>query len=106
MRQARDLAAGLVYIRKDATTRFDPVTTTIPASWATILGLELGDRYTLESTPMAVGSQAAQQALIESIEWSISDATGWWFTVAGSPVPASFWVLGTSVLDTTTVLAF
>ena len=104
--QARDLAAGLVYIRKDATTRFDPVTTTIPASWATILGLELGDRYTLESTPMAVGSQAAQQALIDSIEWSISDATGWWFTVAGSPVPASFWVLGTSVLDTTTVLAF
>lgn len=104
--QLRDMAAGLVYLRKDPATRFAPMTVG-PTTWATVLGLELGDRIAIESTPMGVGTQAVQAALIDSIAWDISAASGWWFTVAGSPVPAnSFWVLGVSVLGTDTVPGF
>lgn len=104
--QLRDMAAGLVYQRKDPAVRFDPLVIT-PADWPTVFGLELGDRIAIESTPMGVGTQAVQAALIDSIAWDISAASGWWFTVAGSPVPAnSFWLLGTSVLGVDTVPGF
>jgi len=104
--QLTDMANGLVFQRKDPTTRFDPMTVTTATEWATILGLELGDRIAIESTPMGVGSQVVQQALIGSIEWGIS-ADGWFFTFAGEPIPAnSFWILGTSLLGTGTVPGF
>lgn len=104
--QLRDMAAGLVYQRKDPAVRFNPLVIT-PADWPTVFGLELGDRIAIESTPMGVGSQAVQQALIDSIGWQMSDESGWWFTVAGSPVPANgFWLLGTSVLGASTIPGF
>lgn len=104
--QVRDTADGIVYLGKDAAPRFAPMTLT-PTDWPTVLGLELGDRIAIESTPMGVGTQAVQAALIDSIGWQISDESGWWFTVAGSPLPVNeFWILGTSLLDTTTIPGF
>jgi len=107
--QVRDMAAGIIFLRKDAATRLEPIQVGYPSSWADVLGMELADRVRVESTPMGVGSQLTADVLVESIQWNVSQA--WRLTFAGNPVPpdpatVGFWVLGTSELDTSTVLAF
>lgn len=100
--QVAAMSDGVLYLRKDAAVRFAPMTVS-PVDWADVLGLELHDRIAIESTPMGVGTQSVQEALVDSIEWDISAASGWWFTVAGSPIPVgSFWVLGVSTLGVDT----
>jgi len=80
--QVRDMAVGIVYQRKDAATRFDPITISNPTTWAAIFGLELGDRIKVEGTPMAIGTQSAQEQLVESTEFNMSDASA-----GTSPLP-------------------
>jgi len=98
----QDMAAGLVYWFKDPQTRTLPLVV-MPgaqtAKWATVLGLEIGDRITVEITPAGTGSQLVLTLLIESLAWDIT-AENWVLTIQASPVPASFAVYGTDVYGT------
>ena len=105
------MAAGIVFLRKDARARLDPIQVhSNAASWPDLLSLELADRIAIESTPMGVGTQMVEKVLVESVQWDISDQ-GWKFTVAGMPVPpdpvdVGFWSLDVSELDAGTALAY
>ncbi len=103
--QVQDMAGGIVSQRKNQSLRIDAFTVVPPADWADLLGLELGDRITVEITPMQTGSQLVQELLLDSIEWNISDQ-GWWLTLGASPVPPDVFVLDSSLLDGTDVLGF
>jgi len=98
----QDMADGLVYWWKDPQTRTLPLQVhpgAQTAKWATCLGLEIGDRITVEITPKNVGTQIVLTLLVESLAWDI-DGSDWVLTIQGSPVPSSFLVLDTDVLDT------
>lgn len=105
--QCRDMAAGLVYWWKDAAVRVDPFDVKADPSitWSTLLNLELGDKVQAEITPVRTGSQSVFPLLVDSIEWKISNRL-WRMTIGGSPVPTSFFMLGTSSLDGADVLGF
>ena len=105
VQQVADMSDGLTVRWADQSLRIDAFTTTPPSDWASILGLELGDRITVEITPMATGSQLVKQLIIDSLRWSISDQ-GWWLTIGAAPVPTGVFVLGTSSLDGSDVLGF
>ena len=101
--QMESMAFGLVGERKSQTTRMEPILLGYPASWPTVLALELNQRMTVEHTPMGVGSQASYSVVIAQIAWSITGASGWRCTLAGAPLPAvSYWVLDVSTLGTDT----
>jgi hypothetical protein len=102
-------AEGILSRRKEPILRADAITVK-PArqtsAWPTVLALELGDRIVIEVTPRNVSPQIQRTLLVERLDWSIS-VDRWEVAVTGSPVPAeSFWVLGTSELDTETVLGW
>lgn len=104
---AAAMAAGLVYIRKDAQYRSDPIVVYPKAAdWATIFGLELGDRVRAEITPMQVGSQQVFEMTTEQIGWSCGADGNWQFTLAGAPVPPDFFMLDSSALDGPDALGF
>jgi hypothetical protein len=106
---ALNMAQGVVLQRKDVLTRIRPVEPSIDqtaANWATVLGLEIGDRVRLEMTPSRTGSQLQQSATVEgiSIEAHLSHTRA---AFEAAPIPAVSWfVLGTSELDGSDGLAF
>lgn len=77
--------------------------------WPHVLGREIGDRITVQLTPMGVGSEISKAAIIEGVEHSMQDGewtTTWRLSEADS---TAYWVLddeALSVLDSTTVPAF
>lgn len=76
------------------------------AQQADVLDLELGHRVTVERTPQAVGSQIAQETIVEGIAHRISSEQ-WTTTLTLSPVDTrTYFTLDTSVLDGVDVLAF
>ena len=100
--ECQDYANGMVYWWGTPTTRSTPIVVMPGAQtskWATVLGLEIGDRITVEWSPYNVGAQTVLTLLIESISWDIS-GDNWVQTITASPVPSSFLVLDTDVLDT------
>lgn len=102
LKLAQDMAAGLVQQRKDPKIRARPLTIvgqTQDTYWPTLLGLEIGDRIKIETTPLGVGSQIVQELTIERISWSIANGL-WELELTGSPVPVGFFLLDTSSLDT------
>lgn len=104
--QRIDMARGLVVRWKDQAFRIEPFTVKQPtALWQTLLGLELGDRVTVEQTPMRIGSQVATASIVDSIKWRISNRV-WTLQLAVSPVPPKTFILDVSLLDSTDVLAF
>jgi hypothetical protein len=109
--QANSMAEGIVAQGKNPVYRVAPIMV-YPANntarWDELLGLELGYRCQFEITPMATGSQNAQEVTLELIEWSIVDGL-WTVTVAGAPVrgtgtPSGWFVIGTSLIGSTTDL--
>jgi len=99
---ATDMAAGLVGWRKDLRARTRGIVVDCranSASWATLLGLEIGDRIQHEITPMGIGSQDVQTLTLEAIEWDIS-GDRYLLTLYGSPIPTDVFVLDVSELDT------
>ena len=85
---AQDMADGLIGWRKDPQVRSLPLTATLTdtAQFASLLGLELGERVKFEITPPGMGSQSAQELILEQMDWDISNAL-WELTVQGSPIP-------------------
>ncbi len=79
--------------------------------WPAVLGLEIGDRITLQRTPQNVGSQISTALLVERIDHDI-DQDRWETKLLGSPVDSNtessstYWLLGTSTFDSQTVLYF
>lgn len=105
---AKAVADGIVYLRKTARSRALPleVSLTDTATFATLLGLEIGDRYRVKLTPLAVGSQISQDLLIESIDWDI-DQADWRISIGGTPVPAAAWAtVGTTTVGSTDVIGY
>jgi len=106
---ALSMAQGVVLQRKDVLTRIRPVEPAIEltaANWATVLGLEIGDRVRLEMTPSRTGSQLQQSATVEgiSIEAHLSHTRA---SFEASPIPTVSWfVVGTSTVGGAAVLAF
>lgn len=99
---AQNMADGLVFWRRNPVIRSRPILVMAggqPSVWATVLGLEIGDRVTVKITPKGVGAQISQDLIIERIDWHIT-VDQWDVSFTGSPVPASFFVLGTSTLGT------
>ena len=106
--QRQGMAAGLVTQWKDAQIRVKQFTAGVPANWASLLNLEIGDRITVKQTPMGVGSQFSKDLIIDSIGWRI-DAAFWEMHIAAAPVTpttATWFVLDTSSLDGTDVLGY
>lgn len=99
--QATDMAAGVVAFNKDAAmrTRAIRVQPANGAHWATVLGLEIGDRIQVEATPMNVGSQLVQTLSLEAISWRIT-GDQWVVELFGTPIPTGVFVLDESLLDT------
>ena len=85
---AQDMATGLVFWRKDPQVRSLPLTATLTdtAQFASLLGLELGERVKFEITPPGMASQSAQELILEQMDWDISNSL-WELTVQGSPIP-------------------
>lgn len=73
------------------------------ASWTTVMGLELLDKVTI-SIPQKVGSAITRTQLIQSIRWDITPST-WSCEIAGSGRLANVFILGTSLLGGTDLLA-
>jgi hypothetical protein len=101
-----DMAAGLVYQRKDPSYRSAPIRCNpgaTPSLWAAILGLELGDRIRLEVTPAGVGSQHVEVMTVEQISWRLVGRVDvemqWEITVQGSPVHTGFFMIDSSSVD-------
>jgi hypothetical protein len=105
---AKAIADGIVYLRKTARSRALPieVSLTDSSTFATLLGLEIGDRYRVKLTPLAVGGQISQDLHIESIDWDIDQAE-WRLSIGGTPVPAAAWAtVGTTTVGNTDVIGF
>ncbi len=101
------MATGLVAWRKDPQVRSLPLTAALTdtAQYASLLGLELGERVKFEITPPGTGSQSAQELILEQMDWDISNAL-WELTVQGSPIPPDVFILDSSLLDGADVLGF
>ena len=105
---AKAIADGIVYLRKTARSRALPieVSLTDSSTFATLLGLEIGDRYRVKLTPLAVGGQISQDLHIESIDWDIDQAE-WRLSIGGTPVPAAAWAtVNTTTVDNTDVIGY
>jgi hypothetical protein len=105
---AKAIADGIIYLRKTARSRALPieVSLTDSSTFATLLGLEIGDRYRVKLTPLAVGGQISQDLHIESIDWDIDQAE-WRLSIGGTPVPAAAWAtVGTTTVGNTDVIGF
>lgn len=104
---AEQMATGLIGWRKDPQVRSLPLTATLTdtAQFASLLGLELGERVKFEITPPGMGSQSAQELILEQMDWDISNAL-WELTVQGSPIPPDVFILDSSLLDGADVLGF
>ena len=105
---AKAIADGIVYLRATARSRAQPleVSLTDTATFAALLGLEIGDRYRVEVTPLAVGSQIQQQLHVESIDWDI-DQADWRLRIGGTPAPTTTWaIVGTSTVGSTDVVGY
>jgi hypothetical protein len=105
---AKAIADGIVYLRKTARSRALPieVSLTDSSTFATLLGLEIGDRYRVKLTPLAVGGQISQDLHIESIDWDI-DLAEWRLSIGGTPVPAAAWAtVGTTTVGSTDVIGY
>jgi hypothetical protein len=80
-----------------------------PVVWPTVLGLKIGDRIVIERTPQAVGSQIQIPMYLERIEHRITPSE-WTLVFSGIPAEpeasTSWWVLGTSQLNTSTTLYY
>tara|TARA_R110000868_G_scaffold11064_3_gene54331 strand:- start:1584 stop:3461 length:1878 start_codon:yes stop_codon:yes gene_type:complete len=106
-----DMAVGLLSLRKDAVTRLGQIVVKPgrDLSWATVLGLEIGDRIVVEYMPVrrvATTSQVSRTLLVERIDWRLSQGD-WTLTLLGSPVPTfSPFILDSSSLDGTDLLGF
>jgi hypothetical protein len=113
--ECRNLAEYMVFRYKDPVLRaksFAVNAERAPTTmWPAVLGLEIGDRVTLQRTPQNVGSQISTALLVERIDHDI-DQDKWETKLLGSPVDpntesaATYWVLGTSTFDSQTVLYF
>jgi hypothetical protein len=113
--ECRNLAEYIVLRYKDPVLRakqFGVNAERTPSTmWPAVLGLELGDRITLQRTPQNVGTQISTALLVERIQHDI-DQNRWETRLLGSPVDANtesaatYWVLGTSAFDDETVLYF
>ena len=105
---AKAIADGIIYLRKTARSRALPieVSLTDSSTFATLLGLEIGDRYRVKLTPLAVGGQISQDLHIESIDWDIDQAE-WRLSIGGTPVPAAAWAtVGTTTVGSTDVIGY
>lgn len=105
---AKAIADGIVYLRATARSRAQPVEVSLTdtATFATLLGLEIGDRYRVEVTPLAVGSQIQQQLHVESIDWDI-DQADWRLRIGGTPAPTTTWaIVGTSTVGSADVVGY
>lgn len=113
--ELRNLAEFMVLRYKDPVLRakqFSVNAERAPTTmWPALLGLEIGDRVTLQRTPQNVGSQISTVLLVERIQHDI-DQDKWETRLLGSPVDpntesaTTHWVLGTSTFDSQTVLYF
>ena len=100
--ELRTMAEGLTYWRKDPAIRSRPLTVypqQKTSTWPTILGLDIAHRVRYEITAPGHGSQYQASLLIQQLDWDIS-STDWAYTIQGSPIPASFGLWDSLVLDT------
>jgi hypothetical protein len=98
-----DMANGIVAARKDPQIRSGSFSVALGALTAaqqsTVLGLDCGERITMEITPSGVGSQIVKPLILDRVDHDIS-ADEWTVSLAGSPVPFGFFLLDSSALDT------
>lgn len=70
------------------------------STYGDLLGLELGDLFTLERTPQGVGSQIVQELVLEGISWSFPQNQDVKVTLQGSPPdPNTYAVFDTGEFD-------
>lgn len=70
------------------------------STYGDLLGLEIGDLFTLERTPQGVGSQIVQELVLEGISWSFPQDQDVKVTLQGSPPdPNTYAVFDTGEFD-------
>lgn len=103
---AAALAQFIVGFSKDPVATISPVAVNVAAvdtDWATVLGLELLERYTLTIAPRT-GSAFTLPQLIQSIEHRVVPGQ-WSTTIAGSVLYTNPFIIGQSLLGGTDLLA-
>ena len=97
---ARNLGTFIIGFTKEPTVAISPVevnVSAVAADWATVLGLELLDRYTLTVQPKT-GSSFTMPQLIQSIEHRVIPGQ-WSTTLNGSRLFTNPFILDSSLLD-------
>lgn len=109
--QVKSLADWLVATRSNPLPRVPSIRIPLhrysAADQATVLGLDLGHRVTVNRTPQGVGSQIDLDFLVEGVSHDIG-FNEWWVTLFVSPTPdevQELFILGSSELGGTDVLA-
>ncbi len=105
--EAAAVASIIVYRQADPKLRF-PSMEVIGASnpsvlWPKLLALEISDRLTVSRTPPGGGAAMSQDCHVEAIDHEIG--TDHWTTrlqLSKADAASTFWVLGTSTLETGT----
>jgi hypothetical protein len=63
-----------------------------------VLGLEVGDRITVKSRPMNLGSVDSQDVYVEGIDHDFNVNGDWMVNLSVSQANSSYWIIGTSKL--------
>jgi hypothetical protein len=108
-----DRANWFLALYKELGTRFGDITFRPRGApddlWPEVLGRAIGDRVTVERTPLGLGAQVSLEQLVQRVEHAFSP-TEWETRLRGTPAPTdSVWILGDStygVLGSTTRLAY
>jgi hypothetical protein len=112
--EALDEANYLLARYKDPRLRFDQVILDGYSDdnlWPQVLGRELSDRVTVVRTPsthpVTATETITKDVFIEKVSHTITPNLVWSTTYQVSPIdPVLYWILDTSLLDSTTVLGF
>jgi hypothetical protein len=113
--EATNLANSALFERASLFTRITSVTirpnrmsgATATKAWVAALSLREGDRVRVRHTPASSGTQIDQQLYVLGVELSLSDGANECEAVfhLGPAITATYWILGTGALGSTTVLA-
>ena len=91
--EAGNLSAYVVRTRKDPSTRISSLTVPVRITGGDneaekLLALEIGDRITVERTPMGVSPQVVKDVIVQGLQHEITPSQ-WIVTVYSSPAPLS-----------------
>lgn len=107
---AQYFADGLLRRYKDPIGRFESIVIhpTTDALWVEVLSRRIGDRITVRRHPQSVGTAITFDCIVEGIDYEYSDGVDTFLATyhLSRADPVAYWILDTSALESTAILAF